>query len=109
MKELFTVSLKRKKELYSDWAVRMEKAEQYLQEISDLSAGRFYRSKVTELDKAFRQVSEELHSQYLIGFYPDQTKMDGNPHSLVVKINLQDAVVRNRRNYQIPNISAIYD
>jgi Ca-activated chloride channel homolog len=109
MKELFAVSLKRKKETYYDWAGRMGKAEQYLLEISELSSGRFYRSKVTELDNAFRQVSEELHSQYLIGFYPDESKLDGNPHSLVVKVNLQDAVVRNRHNYQIPNIFTIYD
>jgi Ca-activated chloride channel homolog len=100
MKELFAVTPKRNKEIYSAWAERMDMAAQYLQEISELSAGRFYKSKVTELDKAFRQVSEELHSQYLIGFYPDISKLEGNLHSIVVKVNYEGAVVRNRRNYR---------
>jgi Ca-activated chloride channel homolog len=106
MKELNGEAPKRNKDDCYEWTERMEIAAQYLQEISELSAGRFYKSKVTELDRAFRQISEELHSQYLIGFYPDQSKLDGNLHSLVVKVNLQDVVVRNRSSYRkIPNDS----
>ncbi len=100
MKELFGYIPKRKKEFYSAWTERMEKAAQFLQDLSERSAGRFYRSKVAELDRAFRQISEELHSQYLIGFYPDHSKLDGNLHSLAVKVELQDAVVRNRGSYR---------
>jgi Ca-activated chloride channel homolog len=100
IRELFGVPLKKKQDTYPDWAARMQNAALYLQEISELSAGRFYKSKVTELDRAFRQISEELHSQYLIGFYPDQSKLDGSLHSLVVKVNLKDSIVRHRSNYR---------
>jgi Ca-activated chloride channel homolog len=82
------------------WAEQERKSALYLQELSDLSAGRFYRSKVTEFDQAFRQISDELHSQYLIGFYPDKSKLDGNLHSLSVQVNMQGVTVRSRASYK---------
>ena len=53
---------------YADWNEREERAAQYLEEISELSAGRFYRSEVAKLDAAFKQISDDLRSQYLLGF-----------------------------------------
>lgn len=85
---------------YADWIERGEQAAQYLEKISELSAGRFYRSSTTEFDAAFRQISEELRSQYLIGFYPDKSKLDGAMHTLVVSVAIPGAVVRNRSSYR---------
>jgi Ca-activated chloride channel homolog len=82
------------------WAEQERKSALYLQELSELSAGRFYRSKITEFDQAFKQISDELHSQYLIGFYPDKSKLDGNLHSLSVQVNLPGVTVRSRPNYK---------
>jgi hypothetical protein len=65
-----------------------------------LSAGRFYRSDVPELDKAFKQISDELRSQYLLGFYPDQSKLDGRIHTLEVQVAIPDTLVRSRRSYR---------
>jgi Ca-activated chloride channel homolog len=100
MRELFGKHPGAKNKVNQDWEKRKENAAQYLQEISELSGGRFYKSKVTELDKVFRQISEELHSQYLIGFYPDKSKLDGNLHSLVVKVDRPDITIRSRRSYR---------
>jgi Ca-activated chloride channel homolog len=99
MRELIGVSL-HKEATDPAWTERKEKSAQYLQEISELSAGRFYKSDVKEFDKAFKRISEELHSQYLLGFYPDNSKLDGNLHSLAVQVHAPGAVVRSRRSYR---------
>jgi VWFA-related protein len=94
-------SMERRKDGSKDpWQQREELAANFLGKISELSAGRFYRSEVTQFDKAFRQISDELHAQYLIGFYPDQAKLDGQTHALEVRVAVPDAVVRSRRSYR---------
>ncbi len=82
------------------WQQREEEAAAFLEKVSELSAGRFYRSEVTEFDKAFKEISDELRSQYLLGFYPDRSKLDGKLHSLEVQVAAPDVVVRSRRNYR---------
>ncbi len=77
-----------------------EQAARYLQQLSELSAGRFYRSTAADFDAIFRQISEELRAQYLIGFYPDKTKLDGIVHSLDVQVDSPGATIRSRRNYR---------
>lgn len=85
---------------YAVWDEREEKAAAYLEELSDLSAGRFYRSEVTDLKRTFAQVADELRHQYLLAFYPDKSKLDGNVHSLHVEVSLPEALVRARRSYR---------
>ena len=85
---------------YADWAEQEERAARYLEKISELSAGRFYRSDIAKLDDAFKQISEDLRSQYLLGFYPEASKLDGATHTLLVSVEVPDAVVRNRRSYR---------
>ncbi len=85
---------------YASWYASEKEAERYLQELSELSAGRFYRSKAADLDDAFKQIMLELRSQYLIGFYPDDSKLDGSVHSLEVEVAVPGAVVRSRRSYR---------
>ena len=83
-----------------DWERREREATKFLEDIAELSAGRVYRSNIEQLDGAFRQVSEELRSQYLLGFYPDESKLDGQLHTLDVRVAVPDSVVRSRRNYR---------
>ena len=99
LRELVGVSPRRTGQ-YAGWNEREEQAAQYLEKISELSAGRFYRSNVKELDNVFKQISEELRSQYLLGFYPEKSKLDGATHTLMVSVAIRDAVVRNRRSYR---------
>ena len=82
------------------WNGQEKEAAQYLDTISELSAGRLYASDIKDLDRVFRQISDELRSQYLLGFYPEQSKLDGAAHTLVVSVSVPDAVVRSRRSYR---------
>ena len=90
----------RKDGLKDPWQQSEDQAVQFLEKVSELSAGRFYRSDVPELDKAFKQISDELRSQYLLGFYPDQSKLDGRIHTLEVQVAIPDTLVRSRRSYR---------
>jgi len=99
MKELFGVA-PRHGGSGGSWREQEKEAAQYLDKISDLSAGRAYTSNIKDLDRAFREIHEELRSQYLLGFYPEQSKLDGAEHSLVVSVSVPDAVVRSRRSYR---------
>ena len=76
-----------------------EKAEQFLEELSEVSAGRFYRSEVSDLKKNFELIADELRHQYRIGFYPDGEKREGVTHKLRVDVSRAEAVVRARRSY----------
>lgn len=99
MKELFGVTPRRGNS-GKEWKEQEKEAAQYLEKIADLSAGRRYASDIRDLDRVFRQISEELRSQYLLGFYPEKPKPDGAEHSLVVSVAVPDAVVRSRRSYR---------
>lgn len=98
MKELFGVA-PRNGSSGGTWREQEKEAAQYLDKISDLSAGRFYTSDIKDLDRVFRQIAGELRSQYLLGFYPEKSKLDGKAHSLVVSVSVPDAIVRSRRSY----------
>jgi|WetSurMetagenome_2_1015567.scaffolds.fasta_scaffold13628_2 VWFA-related protein len=93
-------AVKQKDGARDPWQQREEQAAEYLDRISEASAGRFYRSGVTEFDKTFKQILTELRSQYLLGYYPDKSKLDGKSHVLDVQVSVQDVVVRSRRSYR---------
>jgi len=81
--------------------------EHALIQISHDTGGRyFYASNLSELDKAFKQISEELRTQYLIAYYPArQISGDYRKISVVVepqaaeKISAAGLRVRHRTGY----------
>ena len=77
---------------------RSEDAVQFLTKLSEETSGRFYRSEVTDLEKSFAFIAEELRYQYRLGFYPQTA--DGNLHALMVKVDRPDVAVRSRRQYR---------
>lgn len=79
-----------------------EDAEKFLNELSEVSAGRFYSSEVTDLKDTFSQISEELRHQYRLGFYAGDDKHDGSAHRLTVQVARPGAVVRARNSYRSP-------
>jgi VWFA-related protein len=79
-------------------------AKRFLSELADVSAGRFFNSKVEDLKQTFALVAEELRHQYRLGFYPDNAKADGQRHVLRVEVK-GDVVVRARKSYQAANIA----
>jgi VWFA-related protein len=85
--------------------MRNQEAVAFLAELSEVSAGRFYSSKVSDLKRTFKLVAEELRHQYRLGFYPDNSKADGRRHTLRVEVSKPDLVVRARRSYQAPSFA----
>ncbi len=77
---------------------RSEDAIEFLTKLSEETAGRFYRSDVTDLKKSFDLIAEELRYQYRLGFYP--ANADGNLHDLKVRIERTDLAVRARHQYR---------
>jgi len=82
-----------------------EQAVGFLTQLSEVSAGRFYNSEVSNLKETFKLVADELRHQYRLGFYPDRSKADGQRHVLRVQVDNPDAVVRARRSYQAASVS----
>lgn len=79
--------------------------EHALIQISHDTGGKYYYAKdIGELDQAFRQISEELRTQYLIAYYPNRQRADSPFRRIQVEVNKKDAEgnafqVRNRAGY----------
>lgn len=72
----------------------------YLQEMSELTAGRFYEKDVTDVDEAFKLIADELRKQYRLGFYPKDNDESKEVHQLKVKVTRLNVVVRSRSTYR---------
>jgi Ca-activated chloride channel homolog len=83
-----------------------EFAIEFLNRLSEVSAGRFYESETTDLKKTFVLIAEELRNQYRLGFYPDELARDGSLHQLRVKVDKPDIAVRARTQYRADELSS---
>jgi Ca-activated chloride channel family protein len=83
---------------------RNQEAIEFLQELSDVSAGRYFNSEVENLKETFGQIVEELRHQYRLGFYPPDNTVSG-VHHLRVEVARRDLVVRSRRSYRVAGTS----
>jgi VWFA-related protein len=54
------------------------------------------------LEKAFDVISEELRSQYVLGYYPTNTKRDGTFRKIKVEISRSDVKILARKGYYAP-------
>src|SRR5580692_4819192 len=62
--------------------------EHALIQISDDTGGKyFYATSVPELDDAFRKISDELRTQYLLAYYPSQRLSDSSFRRIEVKVD----------------------
>jgi len=75
-------------------------AQEFLQQLSDTTAGRFYSSKDGKLKKTFGLIVDELRYQYRLGFYPPEETAEKPLHQLKVKVAKEQAVVRARGSYR---------
>ncbi|HZQ22230.1 MAG TPA: VWA domain-containing protein [Terriglobales bacterium] len=77
--------------------------EHALMQISSDTGGKyFYASSLPQLDDAFRQISDELRTQYLLAYYPSQRFSDSDFRRIEVKLTGTDAgrvKVRHRAGY----------
>jgi len=100
-KKLFGVSLpKTSAGGGASWEAEMKVAAAGLRSIAEESAGTLYESEKADLKKAFSRIAEELRHQYLLAFYPEPSRLDGQHHALQVTASRPDLTVRARRGYQ---------
>ena len=85
--------------------MKNEHAISFLEKLADVSAGRYYSSEASDLKKTFNLIADELRHQYRLGFYPDNSKIDGNRHTLRVEVTAPGAIVRARRSYQAASLT----
>ena len=72
----------------------------FLTRLSEVTGGRFFSSKATNLKNAFDLVARELRYQYRLGFYPADVAQDGSLRTLKVKVDHPDVAVRSRNHYR---------
>lgn len=80
-----------------------EAAEEFLEKLSETTAGRSYLSKDGKLKKTFAMILDELRYQYRLGFYPPDESGEKTVHELKVKVTRPEAVVRARKSYRVQN------
>jgi Ca-activated chloride channel family protein len=72
--------------------------------LSEQTGGKYYYAEAGNLDAIFRKVSEDLRTQYLIGYYPTRRIADSQFRAINVTLTKPSAagvpyVVRNRTGY----------
>jgi Ca-activated chloride channel family protein len=71
--------------------------------LSQETGGKFYYADTSSLAKAFQQVSEDLRTQYLVGYYPSRRVADSDFRTISVQLKSQGAAtqysVRHRTGY----------
>jgi Ca-activated chloride channel family protein len=63
----------------------------------ETGGGYFELERTADLAPTFTRVAQELHSQYVIGFTPEN--LDGRVHQLRVEVSQRDMTARARRSY----------
>jgi VWFA-related protein len=69
--------------------------------LGERTGGRVYPVKaLSDLAGAYKQIADDLHSQYSLGYYSSNTKHDGRWRSIKVETRAQNATVRARSGYR---------
>ena len=77
-----------------------------LRQLSQETGGRaFFPNAIAELPAIYKQISEELSSQYTLGYSSRNAKRDGAWRRIVVRVDRQGASARTKQGYFGPTIS----
>ena len=78
-----------------------DRANQYLKELADKTAGRLYHANdTTQLAEAFSRIAEELRRQYSLGYYPQEgDASNANHRQIKVRVNRPNVAVKARDSY----------
>jgi Ca-activated chloride channel family protein len=80
-----------------------KEAEFVLRQLSHETGGRaFFPTQASELTGIYGQISDELSSQYTVGYSSHNTKRDGAWRRVVIRVNRQNAVTRTKQGYFAP-------
>ena len=78
-------------------------AEFVLRQFAQETGGRsFFVQKAEELTGVYGQISDELSSQYSMGYAPKNAKRDGSWRRLMVQVAQSNVTVRTKRGYYAP-------
>jgi len=78
--------------------------ESVLKKLSEETGGRLVRvNNARDMSAAFRQIADELRTQYLIGYTPSNSKHDGSYRKIRAKVRNGDYKVQARRGYYAPS------
>ena len=80
-----------------------KEAEFVLRQFAQETGGRaFFLAQVSELSNIYGQISDELSSQYTVGYTSKNTRHDGAWRRIVVRVNRPNAVARTKLGYFAP-------
>jgi Ca-activated chloride channel family protein len=81
-----------------------KEAEFVLRQLSQETGGRaFFPTQASELAGIYGQISDELSSQYTVGYTSRNAKRDGAWRRVVVRVNRPNAVPRTKQGYFAPS------
>jgi Ca-activated chloride channel homolog len=80
-----------------------KEAEFVLRQLSQETGGRsFFPNQLVELSNVYGQISEELSSQYTVGYTSKNPKRDGAWRRVVVRVNRPSTIARTKLGYFAP-------
>ena len=104
VEEVMIYSIGLEVEYFDGRGVRRTRPDRSLRRLAEETGGGYFLLEETdELGPTFTRVSQELHSQYVLGFAP--SVRDGKQHSLEVRVTGRGREARDRRSYIAPSSS----
>ena len=80
-----------------------KEAEFVLRQLAQETGGRaFFPNQLSELATVYGQISEELSSQYTVGYSSKNPKRDGAWRRVVVRVNRPSVIARTKQGYFAP-------
>jgi Ca-activated chloride channel homolog len=80
-----------------------KEAEFVLRQLSQETGGRaFFPNQLSELATVYGQISDELSSQYTVGYSSKNPKRDGSWRRVVVRVNRPNSTARTKQGYFAP-------
>jgi len=96
--EVMVYAIGLQSEFFNGMRVVRSKPDRNLRKIADETGGGYFElEKTVDLAPTFTRVSQELRSQYLLGFAPEN--LDGKVHKLEVRTKKMGLTVRARKSY----------
>jgi VWFA-related protein len=78
------------------------RADEYLQQLADLSGGTVQRAdQLGDLRAAFARIADELRHQYILGYYPANTRRSDSERKITVRVSRDGVRIRTRPGYKI--------
>ncbi len=82
-------------------AMREAGLKRVLDRVAGVSGGRaFYTDRIEQLDGVFSEIGEDLASQYLLAYAPDEGARDGGWRRIRVEVAGKKHAVRARQGYR---------